>query len=74
MTARKDQVIKILGLKDSEGKSYFSLKFALDRWLGMTPQDMLDNEKAKKEAAEKKKEEGKEEKPEGEGSGEEFKI
>jgi hypothetical protein len=74
MTARKDQVIKILGLKDSEGKSYFSLKFALDRWLGMTPQDMLDNEKAKKKAAEKKKEEGKEEKPEGEGAGEEFKI
>jgi hypothetical protein len=78
MSARKDQVIKILGLKDSEGKSYFSLRFALDRWLGMTPQDMIDNEKAKKKAEEKKKEEAKEEKPEGEGegegSGDEFKI
>jgi hypothetical protein len=80
MTARKDQVIKILGLKDSEGKSYFNLKFALDRWLGMSAQDMMDNQKAKKKAEEKKKEAEKEKTKEGEGEGEsegsseEFKI
>lgn len=77
MTARKDQVLKILGLKDGEGKPYFNLKFALDRWLGMTAQDMADNQKMKEEAAEKKKEEEgkKEEGGEGtEGAPEEFKI
>jgi predicted nucleic acid-binding protein len=72
MTARKDQVLKIIGLKDGEGKPYFNLKFALDRWLGMTAQDMADNQKMKEKAAEKKKEaegkkgegeEGTEEKP-----------
>jgi hypothetical protein len=77
MTARKDQVLKIIGLKDSEGKPYFNLKFALDRWLGMTAQDMADNQKMKEEAAEKKqKEEGKKEEG-GEGTEEapeEFKI
>jgi hypothetical protein len=77
MTARKDQVLKIIGLKDGEGKSYFHLKFALDRWLGMTPQDMADNQKMKEEAAKKKKNEerGKEEGgEETEGTPEEFKI
>ena len=74
MSARKDQVIKILGLKNAEGKPYFSLQFLLDRYLGMTAQDRLDNEKAKKEAAENKKEgEGKEEAKPEEGS-EEFKL
>jgi hypothetical protein len=77
MTARKDQVLKIIGLKDGEGKPYFNLKFALDRWLGMSAQDMADNQKMKEEAAEKKKKEegNKEEGAEGEeGSAEEFKI
>lgn len=77
MTARKDQVLKILGLKDSEGKSYFNLKFALDRWLGMSAQDMSDNQKMKEKAAEKKKEEEGDKKEGGEsaeGSAEEFKI
>ena len=77
MTARKDQVLKILGLKDADGKPYFNLKFALDRWLGMSAQDMADNQKMKEKAAEKKKEEegNKEEGGEStEGTGEEFKI
>ena len=77
MTARKDQVLKILGLNDSEGKSYFNLKFALDRWLGMSAQDMSDNQKMKQKAAEKKKEEEGDKKEGGEsaeGSAEEFKI
>jgi len=76
MTARKDQVIKILGLKNTEGKSYFDLDFIVDRWLGMTSQDRMDNQKFKKKAAEQKKEkeggkEGEGEKKEGE---EEFKL
>jgi hypothetical protein len=79
MSARKDQVIKILGLKDTDGKSYFSLNFALDRWLGMNTQDFLDNAKYKKKALEKKKkeEEEKEKPKEGGEEGEtpeEFKI
>ena len=73
MSARKDQVIKILGLKDSDGKSYFSLNFALDRWLGMNTQDFLDNAEYKKKALEKKKEEEEKEKSKegGEEGGEE---
>ena len=68
MLARKDQVLKIAELKDSEGKAYFNLDFAINRWLGMTNQDLLDNKRIKKEKLEKKKaEEGKEGK---EGSGE----
>jgi len=74
MTARKDQVIKILGLKDSEGKSYFNLKFALDRWLGISNQDMLDNEKFKEEAKKKKEKSEGEEKKEGEEKEGEFTI
>ena len=56
MTARKDQVIKISALKNSEGKNYFSMDFLIDRFLGMTNQDLLDNKKAKEKAAEAKKE------------------
>lgn len=71
LTARKDQVLKIVGLKNSEGKPYFSLDFVVDRYLSMNAQDRLDNERAKKKAAEKKKEgENKEE----EGKEKEFKI
>ena len=53
---------------------YFDLDFVVDRWLGMTSQDRMDNQKFKKKAEEKKKEEkkeGEEEKKEGE---EEFKL
>ena len=56
MVARKDQVIKISGLLNSEGKKYFSMDFLVDRFLGMNNQDISDNKKAKEEAAEKKKE------------------
>jgi hypothetical protein len=75
MTARKDQVIKILGLKNAEGKSYFDLDFIVDRWLGMTNQDRMDNQKFKKKTEEKKKEEKEGEEKEGEGSSEDaFKL
>jgi hypothetical protein len=56
MVARKDQVIKISGLLNSEGKKYFSMDFLVDRFLGMNNQDISDNKKAKEEAADKKKE------------------
>lgn len=75
MTARKDQMNKMVGLKNAEGKPYFSLDYIVDRFLGMANQDRLDNDKAKKKAAEKKKkeeEEGGEEK-EGEEK-DEFKL
>ena len=50
MVARKDQVIKISGLLNSEGKKYFSMDFLVDRFLGMNNQDISDNKKAKEEA------------------------
>jgi hypothetical protein len=56
MVARKDQVIKVSGLLNAEGKKYFSMDFLVDRFLGMNNQDISDNKKAKEEAAEKKKE------------------
>ena len=69
MTARKDQLIKILGLKNSEGKAYFNIDFAVDRWLGMTNQDRMDNKKYREEKEKDKEGEG-----EGEGEKEEFKL
>ncbi len=79
LTARKDQVVKIAGLKDNQGKSYFNLDFVIERYLGMSAQDRIDNEKAKKKALEEKEkeeegEEGKEEGGEEEKGGEEFKL
>jgi hypothetical protein len=55
LLARKDQIIKISGLMNSEGKKYFNMDFLVDRWLGVKGQDLLDNNKAKKKAAEEKK-------------------
>ena len=60
LNARKDQVTKISGLLDAEGKPYFSLKYVLDKYLGMTDDDKIANEKAK-EAAEKRKKEAEKE-------------
>ena len=57
LNARKEQVSKIAGLLDQEGKPYFSLRYVLDRYLGMTDDDKLANEKAKKLTAKRKKEE-----------------
>ncbi len=79
LTARKDQVVKIAGLKDNQGKSYFNLDFVIERYLGMSAQDRIDNEKAKKKALEEKEkeeegEEGKEEGGEEEKGGEECKL
>jgi hypothetical protein len=56
LNARKDQVSKIAGLLDTDGKPYFSLKYVLDKYLGMTDDDKIANEKAK-ELTKKKKEE-----------------
>jgi hypothetical protein len=61
LNARKDQVTKISGLTDSEGKPYFSLRYVLDKYLGMTDDDRVANEKAKERDAEKKKKAAEEE-------------
>jgi hypothetical protein len=57
LNARKDQVTKIAGLQDSEGNPYFSLKYVLDKYLGMTDDDKVANENAKARAEKKKKDE-----------------
>lgn len=61
LNARKDQVTKISGLTDSEGKPYFSLRYVLDKYLGMTDDDRVANEKAKERDVEKKKKAAEEE-------------
>jgi len=61
LNARKDQVTKISGLTDSEGNPYFSLRYVLDKYLGMTDDDRVANEKAKERDAEKKKKAAEEE-------------
>jgi len=73
LNARKDQVNKIAGLQNSEGKPYFSLKYVLDKYLGMTDDDKEANRKAKEKAAKRKEEAEKKEaeEKEGEGGGEE---
>ena len=70
LNARKDQVTKISGLLDAEGKPYFSLKYVLDKYLGMTDDDKIANEKAKAAAEKKKKEAEKEAAKEAEAGGE----
>lgn len=69
LNARKDQVTKVAGLLDSEGKPYFSLKYVLDKYLGMTDDDRIANERAKERDAKKKKEEEEKAKQESEKSG-----
>lgn len=56
LTARKEQVVKIAGLTNSEGQPYFSLNFVIDRWLSMTDDDKALNEKFKRKTAKRKKE------------------
>lgn len=75
MTSRKDQLIKMYGLKDSEGKPYFNIDYLVNRYSGMTSQDLLQNDDLKKKLAKKKEEEEKKEGEEGEKEqGEEFKL
>lgn len=62
LNARKEQVNKISSLMDADGKPYFSLRYVLDRYLGMTDEDKLANENAKIKAEKRKKEEEKENK------------
>lgn len=69
LNARKDQVTKISGLTDSEGKPYFSLRYVLDKYLGMTDDDRVANEKAKEKDAEKKKKAAEEEAKKAEAAG-----
>ena len=57
LNARKDQVSKISGLMDGDGKPYFSLRYVLDKYLGMTDDDKIANENAKVKAEKKKAEE-----------------
>jgi hypothetical protein len=75
LTARKDQVIKIAGLKKTDGTNYFSMKYVLDRYWGMNDQDRIANEEYKKRAEEEKEKSEGEEGEEGEGEkGGEFKL
>ena len=62
LNARKEQVNKISSLMDADGKPYFSLRYVLDRYLGMTDEDKLANENAKIKAEKRKKEEEEENK------------
>jgi hypothetical protein len=69
LTVRKDQIIKIAGLKDSNGDSYFSIDFIIDKYLDMSNKDKERNLKMKKEKENKgvdeiPSEENKEEKDE----------
>ena len=48
MTVRKEQVNKMLGLKTGDGKSYFSTKYVIDKYLGMTEADRAANEAERK--------------------------
>lgn len=54
--ARKDQVTKIAGLTNSDGTPYFSMRYVIERYLGMTDEDRLANLRAKEEAEKRKKE------------------
>jgi predicted nucleic acid-binding protein len=74
LNARKDQVTKIAGLLDADGTPYFSLKYVLDKYLGMTDDDKIANEKAKEAAEKKKKEKEKEAEEAGEEPEGEFKL
>lgn len=53
--ARKEQVVKIAGLVDADGKPFFSLNFVIDRWFGMTDDDKRLNNKFKKQTEERRK-------------------
>ena len=61
LNARKDQVAKIAGLLDSDGNPFFSLRYTIDRYLGMTDDDKIANEKAKAATKKRKEKEKKEE-------------
>jgi hypothetical protein len=65
LNARKDQVNKIAGLQDGEGNPYFSLRYVLDKYLGMSDDDKVANERAKERARKKKEEEEKKKEKEG---------
>jgi hypothetical protein len=52
---RKEAFDKLKDLKGQDGTPYFSLKFLVDRYLGMEEDDRLMNERYKKKAAEEEK-------------------
>lgn len=81
LAVRKDQIIKISGLKNSKGEPFFSIDFLVDRWLGMSPDKRERNQKMKEKYLKEKEEEEKkgggkegEEKKEEEGGGDEFTL
>jgi hypothetical protein len=78
MSSRKDQLIKMYGLKDSDGKSYFNIDYLVNRYSGMTAQDLVQNQILKKKLLKKKEEEKGKEDDEGEkeeeGGEEQFKL
>ena len=77
MQIRKDQIIKLYGLKNSKGSGYFDLDFLSEKWMGLTYDQLMINKKLKEKLAEEKAkeeaegEEGTEEGTEEAGGGEE---
>lgn len=69
LLARKDQIMKILGLKKADGKSFFSVGFVVDKYLGLSDDDKESNKKAKEKEIEKLKVQAQEEQDFAESSG-----
>jgi hypothetical protein len=69
LLARKDQVIKMLGLKKADGKSFFSIGFVVDKYLGLTDDDKETNKKLREKEIEKLKTQSQEEQDFAESSG-----
>jgi hypothetical protein len=71
---KKEAVDSLASIMGDEEKPYFSGKYLIENFLGLSHDDIKANEEAKKQKEKKKKEEGgesgKEEGKEGEGGGE----
>lgn len=61
LLARKDQILKIMGLKRADGKSFFSVGFVIDKYLGISDDDKEANKKAKIKEIERLKKQAEEE-------------
>ncbi len=61
MQIRKDQIIKLYGLKNSKGSAYFDLDVLSEKWMGLTYDQLMINKKLKEKLAEEKAKEEEEE-------------
>jgi hypothetical protein len=72
LTKKKDAVVSLAGLTDDFQKPYFSLNFLIKNMLGMSDDDLKENEEVKKKISKEKKKlekQGAESEPAGEGFG-----